>query len=177
MTSIGAVGLITFLSTIAVVNGRSVANDRKATLTDLQHQLDAVNQVVNAAANDKQQANARFLAVSAADSKRMRWDSLLDDLARAMPSGAWLSGLKAQSPTPVVAVPGATAASATPALPTAFVITGYTTSNGVLPRVLDRLAQLPMLTDVWLQQSDRAELGKKWAIQFTIAANLQAGVR
>ena len=43
-------------------------------------------------------------------------------------------------------------------LPTAFVITGYVTSNAVLPKVIDRVSQLPMLSDVWLQQSDRAQI-------------------
>ena len=175
-----AVVLIVALSGFAVVNGRSDAHDKQAALDRLQQEVNDAEAPIRANATKESQLKVRYdaVALAASPAKRMRWDTLLDAVSRALPSGAWLSSLKAQSPIPVVPDPSATptaAAAATPSLPTAFVITGFMTSNAVLPHVLQRLALLPMLSDVWLQQSTRVEIGNKPAIQFTIAANVAGG--
>ena len=59
--------------------------------------------------------------------------------------------------------------------PTAFVVTGFTSSQKAVARVIDRLSVLPWLSDVSLQQSTRADTGRGGkAVQFTIGANLSS---
>ena len=176
-----ALVLIAMLSAVAVVNGRTAASDKRGRLAYLDQQLAAVQASTRTAEATEAQVKVRLDAVTQASSpgKRMRWDQLLEAISRALPKGAWLSTLKAQSPTPVVVDPTKTVAPLAPGtpvpLPTAFVIGGYVTSNATLPLILQRLSLLPMLSDIWLQQSVRVVVGTKSLIQFTIAANVEGG--
>jgi Tfp pilus assembly protein PilN len=90
----------------------------------------------------------------------------------------WLQNLQAQSPTPTVSgstLSSSTTTSTTGTTPTAFVVTGYTSSQKAVARVMDRLSLLPWLSDVSLQQSTRADTGRGgMAVQFTIGANLSS---
>jgi Tfp pilus assembly protein PilN len=117
------------------------------------------------------------VAVTEVNSKRITWEQVLRDLSRVLPANVWLQNLQAQSPTPTVAS-STTAASTTTmtgSTPTAFVVSGYTSSQKGVARVIDRLSVLPWLSDVSLQQSTRADTpsGGK-AVQFTIGANLSS---
>ena len=175
-----AVFLIAALSGVAVVNGRSAVKDKRATLDELQQQVVEAQASTRAAEQTKSEVKIRFdaVALAASPAKRMRWDEVLDAVSRALPHGAWLSSLKASSPIPVVVDPARAAANgpgAAPSLPTEFVLSGYVTSTTVLPRVLNRLALLPMLSNIWLEQTSRVELENKTAISFTIGADLQGG--
>jgi Tfp pilus assembly protein PilN len=59
--------------------------------------------------------------------------------------------------------------------PTAFVVTGRTSSQRSVARIIDRLSVLPWLSDVSLQQSTRGETGNGGlTVQFTIGANLSS---
>jgi len=174
-----AVLLIAALSAFAVVNGRSAAHDKQATLDALQQQVADVQASTRAEEQKKSEVKVRFdaVALAASPAKRMRWDVVLDAVSRALPKGAWLSSLQADSPTPVVVDPtkAATTPGATPSLPTQFVISGYVTSNTILPQVLRRLSLLPMLSNLWLEQTSRVDIGSKTAISFTIGADLEGG--
>jgi len=174
-----AVLLIAALSAFAVVNGRSAAHDKQATLDALQQQVADVQASTRAEEQKKSEVKVRFdaVALAASPAKRMRWDVVLDAVSRALPTGAWLSSLQADSPTPVVVDPTKppTTPGATPSLPTQFVMSGYVTSNTILPQVLRRLSLLPMLSNVWLEQTSRVDIGSKTAISFTIGADLGGG--
>ena len=60
------------------------------------------------------------------------------------------------------------------AAPTGFVVTGSARSQAAVARALDRLALIPALSDVSLQSTQRADVGSKTALQFTIGANLRS---
>jgi hypothetical protein len=59
-------------------------------------------------------------------------------------------------------------------MPTAFTVNGFTSSQYGVALVLDRLALLPWLSDVTLQQSVRGESASGSTVQFTIGANLRS---
>jgi Fimbrial assembly protein (PilN) len=180
ITTGAAVFLIAALSAVAVVNGRSAAKDKQATLDALQQQVADAQASTRAEEQKKSEVKIRFdaVALAASPARRMRWDVLLDAVSRALPKGAWLSTMQADSPTPVVVDPTKAPASAPGAaatLPTQFVVGGFVTSNTVLPQVLRRLSLLPMLSNLWLQQTSRVDIGSKTAISFTIVADLEGG--
>jgi hypothetical protein len=95
-----------------------------------------------------------------------------------LPKNAWLTSLVAQSPgvasaSAAVATPATGAAAATQ-VPTAFVIGGYALSHAVVAETLQRLALVPQLANVSLQQTQRAQVLNRNAIQFGIAADVRA---
>lgn len=171
----GALVVVAIAVVMAVMglHQRTIANDKQATLTGLQSELDAARASTTAISGEQAAISARLTAVSAASSGRVAWDGLLDDLSRVMPPGTWLSDLTAKAPAePDPNAPPPTVAP-TEAAPTAFVITGFARSQSSIPRVLDRLALIPSLSDVALRQSQRVDVGSRKAIQFTIGANVR----
>jgi Tfp pilus assembly protein PilN len=178
VTAAAAVSVVIVASGAAFVQAHNAVSDRQATLDRLEQQVataQAKAAVVQAA---RTSAQARRVAVTEVNSKRITWEQVLRDLSRVLPANVWLQTLQAQSPTPTV---GASTTSTTSTsttngtTPTAFVVTGYTSSQKGVARVIDRLSVLPWLSDVSLQQSTRAEtaVGGK-AVQFTIGANLSS---
>jgi Tfp pilus assembly protein PilN len=170
--------LVLLVSVVIAVTGlhqRGIANEKQVTLAGLADELTAARAASAAAAGAQSQTIARFAAVSAAASGRIAWDSLLDDLSRVMPPGTWLSDLSAQAPlAPTTPVGAPSSTTPTPeAVPTAFRLTGFARSQNLVPRVLERLALIPTLSGVALQQSQRVDVGDKKAIQFTIGANVR----
>jgi Tfp pilus assembly protein PilN len=178
VTAAAAAGVVTVLFGAAFVQAHSAVSDNQATLDGLEQKVataQAKAAVVQAA---RTSAQARHVAVTEVNSKRITWEQVLRDLSRVLPANVWLQTLQAQSPTPTV---GASTASTTlpttmtGTTPTAFVVTGFTSSQKGVARVIDRLSILPWLSDVSLQQSTRADTatGSK-AVQFTIGANLSS---
>jgi Tfp pilus assembly protein PilN len=178
VTAAAAAGVVTVLFGAAFVQAHSAVSDNQATLDGLEQKVataQAKAAVVQAA---RTSAQARHVAVTEVNSKRITWEQVLRDLSRVLPANVWLQTLQAQSPTPTV---GASTASTTlpttmtGTTPTAFVVTGFTSSQKGVARVIDRLSVLPWLSDVSLQQSTRADTatGGK-AVQFTIGANLSS---
>jgi Tfp pilus assembly protein PilN len=177
ITAAAAAGVVVIALAAGFVHTRSVVSDKQSTLDGLSQQVATAQATAAAAQAARANAQARHVAVTAVTSQRVTWEQVLRDLGRVLPRNVLLENLQAQSPTPTVATT-ATSTTTTPttgSTPTAFVVTGYTSSQKSVARVIDRLAVLPWLSDVSLQQSTRAEPGKGGlAVQFTIGANLSS---
>jgi Tfp pilus assembly protein PilN len=68
---------------------------------------------------------------------------------------------------PAPAAPGSALAA------TEFTLDGYTYSHAAVARLLTRLAVVPDLVNVQLQQSTKTKLGTANAVHFTIAADVR----
>ena len=164
----------------AFVYTHSSVADKQETLAGLEQQVATAKAKAAAVQAARANAQARRVAVTEVTSKRITWEQVLRDLSRVLPANVWLQNLQAQSPSPTVgAATASTAATTTTtstgATPTAFVVTGFTSSQKGVARVMDRLSVLPWLSDVSLQQSTRADTGSGgMAVQFTIGANLSS---
>jgi Tfp pilus assembly protein PilN len=164
----------------AFVHAHSSVANKQETLAGLEQKVATAKAEAAAAQAARAGAQARRVAVTEVTSKRITWEQVLRDLSRVLPANVWLQNLQAQSPTPTVAASTTSTAStmttpSTGATPTAFVVTGFTSSQKGVARVIDRLSVLPWLSDVSLQQSTRSDTpsGGK-AVQFTIGANLSS---
>ena len=139
---------------------RSVVGDKKSELTTAQAHLVA-QQARAKPIQDAQAANAAKLSfMRSVTTTRVHWDSVLGDLGRDLPTGAYLTSLSVASP---VATPGAAPASGA----TSFTISGTTNSHDRVALVLDRLALLPWLSNIALQSSSR----NGSTVTFSIGAN------
>jgi Tfp pilus assembly protein PilN len=163
----------------AFVHQHSSVADKQETLAGLEQKVVAAQAKAAAVQAARANSQARRVAVTEVNSKRVTWEQVLRDLSRVLPANVWLQNLQAQSPTPTTAGSTTATASTTTATPgttpTAFLVTGFTSSQKGVARVIDRLAVLPWLSDVSLQQSTRMDTpsGGK-AVQFTIGANLSS---
>jgi Tfp pilus assembly protein PilN len=176
VTAAAVAGVVILGSGAAFVQAHNTVSDRQATLDGLEQQVAAAQAKTTAAQAARANVAARRNAVTTVTSQRVTWEQVLRDLGRVLPRNVRLANLQAQSPTPTGAT--ATAATATPttsAAPTAFVVTGSTSSQKSVARVIDRLSVLPWLSNVSLQQSEREESGEgSLPVQFTIGANLSS---
>jgi len=147
---------------LAYVHERSVLNDRRATLADVQTQVTAAD--AKAAPIRAAQAGvaARMPAATTITASRIVWEGLLADLSGVLPRRVRLQTLSMQSPTPIAT--GVTAPAAAPATPPSstpapaaggapFTVSGVATSHVRVALVLDRLAALPWLSNVTLVSS------------------------
>jgi Tfp pilus assembly protein PilN len=145
---------------LGYLHERSVVNDRRSTLAEVQAQA-AVAEAKAAPLRAAQSAAAvRMAAAGTVSSSRIAWERLLADLSRVLPSQVYLQSMTLQSPTPLA--PGATTAASTtvPAVgPSGFAATGVATSHVRVALVLDRLARLPWLSDVTLVSSMNGSAG------------------
>lgn len=132
------------------VHERSVVNDKRATLADVQAQIATADVKAAPLRAAQAAAAARMTAAETVSSGRITWERLLADLSRVLPSEVYLQSLQAQSPTPFGSAAASTTAPAT-GVPTAFTATGVASSQVRVALVLDRLATLPWLSDVTLQ--------------------------
>ena len=161
-----------FLSTSGKVK------DRKAELASLQQQLAAIPtpdaskvQTQNALAADKQ---ARVTALNAALSRRVAWDRVFRELSLVLPDDVWLATVSAKAPVPSsVATPPAAPASGAAVAATGLTLDGYTYSQPAVARLLTRLAVIPDLVNVQLQQSTATKIGATPVVHFTIAADVR----
>jgi Tfp pilus assembly protein PilN len=145
---------------LGYVRERSVVNERRATLTDLQAQVataDAKAAPIRAA---QATAAADMPPAVAISSTRIAWESLLADLSRVLPRRVRLQSLSMQSPTPWAtgAAPAPAPAPGAPAGPPTnaglpFTVSGVATSHLRVALVLDRLSALPWLSNVTLVSS------------------------
>lgn len=173
-----AAGVLTAAVAGAFVHAHLAVSDNKATLASLEQEVAAAEATAAPVRAARADAQGRRAAVTAVTSRRITWEQVLNDLSRVLPRNVRLENLQAQSPTPTVAVSTAapaTTTAATGSAPTAFVVTGFTSSQKSVARVLDRLAVLPWLSEVSLQSTTRADSGNgRMAVQFTIGANLSS---
>jgi Tfp pilus assembly protein PilN len=152
--------------------------DRQAELSSLQLQLGAIPtpdaskvRTQNALAADKQ---ARVTALNAALSRRVAWDRVFRELSLVLPDDVWLSTMSAKAPvSSSVATPPAAAATGAAVAATGITMDGYTYSQPAVARLLARLAVVPDLVNVQLQQSTLSKIGATPVVHFTIAADVR----
>ena len=180
VTAAAVAGVVILGSGAAFVQAHNTASDRQATLDGLQQEVAAAQATAASAQAARANVAARRNAVTTVTSQRITWEQVLRDLARVLPANVRLQTLQAQSPTPTVSASTAsttttTTTATTGSTPTAFVVTGFTSSQKAVARVMDRLSALPWLSDVSLQQSARTTTGRGgMAVQFTIGADLSS---
>jgi Tfp pilus assembly protein PilN len=173
-----AAGAVIVASGAAFFQAHSTVNNRQATLDELQPKVAVAQAEAASAQAARASMEARRTAVTTVTSTRMTWEQVLRDLAKVLPRNVRLQNLQAQSPTPVSSSALSTSSTATTTpgtAPTAFLVTGFTTSQKAVARVMDRLSLLPWLSDVSLQSSTRSDTNRgNKAVQFTIGANLSS---
>jgi Tfp pilus assembly protein PilN len=169
--------LLTAVMSAMFLSASGKAKDKQATLASLQDELSAIPtpdaakvKTQSALAADKQ---ARVTALSAALSRRVAWDRVFRELSLVLPDDVWLATISAKAPVPSsAATPPPAAVGAAPAA-TQFTLDGFTYSHAAVARLLSRLAIVPDLVNVQLQQSTRTKMGAANAVHFTIAADVR----
>jgi Tfp pilus assembly protein PilN len=164
-SGIGSYVLIAVLALIVTVGGayalvnRSVS-DRRAELARVQAQAKAAADQAQAfqaytsfaALSQKRKETVRSLAVT-----RFDWAAALRDVARTMPSNAWLTGIRA-TVTPTSAVDGGVTDPLRASLPVpAIELVGCTTSQSKVAAVMSSLRRVDGVTRVSLSSSERLE--------------------
>jgi Tfp pilus assembly protein PilN len=170
--------LLTAALSALFLSASGKVKDKQAELASLQDVLQAIPtpdagkvKTQSALAADKQ---ARVQALSGALSRRVAWDRVFRELSLVLPDDVWLATLSAKAP-----VPSATAAVPAPAAPgtstaaSQFTLDGFTYSHAAVARLLSRLAVVPDLVNVQLQQSTRTTVGAATAVHFIIAADVR----
>jgi len=147
---------------LAYVHERSVLNDQRTTLSEVQTQVVAADAKAAPIRAAQAGVDARMPAATTITASRIAWEGLLADVSRVMPNRVRLRTLSMQSPSPIAA--GVTTPAAAPAAPPSstpaptvggapFTVTGVATSHVRVALVLDRLASLPWLSNVTLVSS------------------------
>lgn len=113
----------------------------------------------------------RVTALTSALSHRVAWDRVLREISLVLPEDVWLKDFSAASPYPANASSPPVAAAGQP--PTLLTIDGYTYSHDAVARLMTRLAVIPDLQNVWLQQSSRSEISGRTIVQFTLKADVR----
>lgn len=179
----GGVAAVVLLTLgIALHSAGSSVSSKKHELAGLQSQIAAARPSGRAGSAQLTSAEARLGAVTSVAVRRLSWDAMLGSLSRVVPEDVWLLSLSADNPsststsTSTVAASGTTppATGGNPAAPvsTPFTITGYTYSQRSVARLMNRLALVPWLGDVQLQQSQLTQLNTRTVYQFTLGATL-----
>jgi len=170
--------LLTAVFSAMFLSASGKVKDKQSQLAQLQDELHAIPtpnadkvKTQSALAADKQ---ARVTALSAALSRRVAWDRVFRELSLVLPNDVWLATISAKAPVPssTAIAPPATAAGATTAA-TEFTLDGFTYSHDAVARLLTRLAVIPDLVNVQLQQSTLTKLGTANAVHFVIVADVR----
>jgi Tfp pilus assembly protein PilN len=170
--------LLTAVFSAMFLSASGKVKDKQSQLAQLQDELHAIPtpnadkvKTQTALAADKQ---ARVTALSAALSRRVAWDRVFRELSLVLPNDVWLATISAKAPVPssTAIAPPATAAGATTAA-TEFTIDGFTYSHDAVARLLTRLAVIPDLVNVQLQQSTLTKVGAANAVHFVIVADVR----
>ena len=172
--------LLTGVLSFAFLSASGKVKDKQAELATLQDTLHAIPtpdaskvKSQSALASDKQ---VRVTALSAALSRRVAWDRIFRELSLVLPDDVWLATLSAKAPvsssTPIAPAP---AAAGTTVAATQFTLDGFTYSHAAVARLLSRLAVIPDLVNVQLQQSTLTKVGTTNAVHFIIAADVRQG--
>lgn len=170
-------GAIALLIGVVYYHESSVVSSRQQTLAEVQARVVAVEARAQAIKDAQSQAASRVSVIQSVVSARLNWSAALIDLARVVPVNVHLSSLQATSPAASAAILGAapplttynTAATTTTGGAQTFSVQGIAPSHDTIALVLDRLASLPWLSQVTLQQTSRQPDG---TVQFQVAASL-----
>jgi Tfp pilus assembly protein PilN len=180
LVPVAAAVLLTGALSVGFLTTSGKVKDRQAELATLKDELAAIPtpnaskvQSQNALASDR---GTRIQALSAALSRRVAWDRVFREFSLVLPDDVWLSTLSAKAPQSS-SVPTASEAAATPAAPVAsteFTLDGYTYSHAAVARLLTRLAVVPDLVNVQLQQSTLSKIGTAQVVHFVIVADVRS---
>jgi Tfp pilus assembly protein PilN len=160
-----------FLSTSGKVK------DRQSELAALKDELASIPtpdaskvQSQNALASDRE---TRVQALSAALSRRVAWDRVFRELSLVLPDDVWLATLSAKAPVSSSVASAPTASPGVTVAATQFTLDGFTYSHAAVARLLTRLAVVPDLLNVQLQQSTLSKLGNAQVVHFVIVADVR----
>ncbi len=149
---------------------------RQAELTGLKAELSAIPtpdvskvQSQNALAAEKQ---TRVTALDTALSHRVAWDRVFRELSLVLPDDVWLTTVAAKAPVSSSAAVAAPVTGAVAA--TGLTLDGYTYWHAAVARLLSRLAVIPDIDNVQLQQSQLSKVGNAQVVHFTIAADVRS---
>ena len=169
--------LMTAVFSAMFLSASGQVKDRKSELSSLQLQLAAIPtpdaskvRTQNALAADKQ---ARVTALNAALTRRVAWDRVFRELSLVLPDDVWLSTLSAKAPMSSSVATATTTTTGTAVAATEFTLDGYTYSHAAVARLLSRLAVVPDLVNVQLQQSTLTKVGTAQVVHFVIAADVR----
>jgi Tfp pilus assembly protein PilN len=176
---VAAAVLLTALTSAAFLSASGKVKSKETELATLKDELAAIPipdaskvQTQNALATDKE---SRVAALGTALSRRVAWDRIFRELSLVLPEDVWLATLSAKAPVsssvpaaPAPPAPGASVAA------TQFTLDGYTYSHAAVARLLSRLAVVPDLVNVQLQQSTLTKVGTAQVVHFVIAADVRA---
>jgi Tfp pilus assembly protein PilN len=168
--------LLAALLSATFLSASGTVKDKQSELATLQDELQAIPtpdasrvKTQTALAADKQ---ARVTALSGALSRRVAWDRIFRELSLVLPNDVWLATISAKAPVPsssaTVPAPASTSVAATQ-----FTIDGFTYSHAAVARLLTRLAVVPDLVNVQLQQSTLSKVGAANAVHFVIVADVR----
>jgi Tfp pilus assembly protein PilN len=116
----------------------------------------------------------RVAALQGALNGRIAWDRVLREISLVRPRDVWLSALTLQAPTASNVTPTPGAAPPPASTSSDFTMTGNAFSHRGVARLLSRLALVPDLEEVMLDNSTRnADLGKRGAVDFTVVAGVR----
>jgi Tfp pilus assembly protein PilN len=161
----------------AFLSASGKVKDKQSELASLQQTLQAIP-TPNAAkvqsqttlAADKQ---ARVSALSAALSRRVAWDRVFRELSLVLPDDVWLATLSAKAPVSSSVATAPAPATGSTVAATGFALDGYTYSHAAVARLLTRLAVVPDLVNVQLQDSKRELLDGANVVHFTVVADVR----
>ena len=173
-------GGIAILLGLAYFHEQSVVHTRQNALAQVDARNVAVQAQVQSVKTAQAATSARLGIARGVVTTRLNWNAALTGLARVLPTNVHLTALNATSPTTAAAatVSAGTAvntssssvvAASTATTAQTFTISGLAPSQNAVALVLDRLAVLPWLTQVTLQQTTRQSDG---TIQFGVSASL-----
>jgi Tfp pilus assembly protein PilN len=180
LVSTGVAVLVIGLMGVMYFSAKSTAEQKDLALQDAQAELALLPTPADSAAKTASQRqlaterDQRVSALSSALTHRVAWDRVLREISLVLPEDVWLKDFAASSPYPA----GASAAftSANGQAPTLLTLNGYTYSHDAVARLMTRLAVIPELQNVWLQQSALSDVGGRPIVAFTIMADVrQAG--
>ena len=112
---------------------------------------------------------ARTAALSTALADRLAWDRILRELALVLPEDVTLATLDATAPSP------GSASAATSAALSTFRVTGTSTSQAGVARLLSRLQVIPELRSVQLEFATASDDPSKPGVNFAITAAVRQG--
>jgi Tfp pilus assembly protein PilN len=179
LVPVAAAVLLVGLTSAGFLSASGTVKSREAELATLQDELAAIPtpdaskvQSQNALAADKQ---TRVAALGTALSRRVAWDRIFRELSLVLPEDVWLATLAAKAPVPSsVATAPALAAPGVSVAATQFTLDGYTYSHAAVARLLTRLAVVPDLVNVQLQESRLTKVGNAQVVHFVLAADIRS---
>ncbi len=170
------------------VQASGTTSDRQAELDAVQAEIAALPEptrpIIDPALAGQQAARAT--AVAQILGGRLRWERVLGDITRVLPSGVSLTELVATAPQPTTPIPAAPTETAstesTPApapapiaaatAPTGVLVTGYALDYATIARTLARIQAVPSLTNAQLQSATPIDRNEKRVVEFKIIADL-----